>query len=48
MILISVPTLEVFTSVAENEIRKYKPEEFYDDRFVRGWGQSGSIEGLSK
>lgn len=39
-------TLEVFQSVAGNEIRKHKPEEFYDDSFVRELDQSGYIDSL--
>ena len=41
-------TMEVFESVAGNEMRKHKPEEFYDDSFVRELDQSGFIDSLYK
>ena len=41
-------TLEVFQSVAGNEIRRHKPEEFYDDSFVRELDESGYIDSLYK
>ena len=41
-------TLEVFQSVAGNEIRKHKPEDFYDDSFVRELDESGYIDSLYK
>ena len=41
-------TLEVFQSIAGNEIRKHKPGEFYDDSFVRELDQSGYIDSLYK
>ncbi|MCZ6489593.1 MAG: ABC transporter substrate-binding protein [Acidobacteria bacterium] len=39
-------TLEVFQSVAGNEIRKHKPEDFYDDSFVRELDEIGYIDSL--
>jgi len=41
-------TLEVFQVVAGNEIRKHKPDDFYDDSFVRELDQSGYIDSLYK
>ena len=37
--------MEVYDS---NEMRKYKPEDFYDDSFVRELDQTGFIDGLYK
>ena len=35
--------MEIYDS---NEMRKYKPEDFYDDSFVRELDESGFIDGL--
>jgi len=37
--------MEVYDS---NEMRKYKPEDFYDDSFVRELDETGFIDGLYK
>ena len=38
-------TMEIYDS---NEMRKYKPEDFYDDSFVRELDESGFIDSLYK